>query len=123
MERENKDLIEILLKKGILETYYGNLQDYFCFNLPNDLGLTSIPVKKDDLRKLVEGAVEEITSDIHQDVERRSLYHDEIIDVKFYDGTAQITFDREKLVLNAKVSGHSYWDTSTPSCGGPGHEI
>ena len=122
MEEENKDLINMLLEKGILKTWYGN-HDYFNLPLPNrpDLEISSIRVKKEDLRKLVEGAVKEIKADIHEDIERASQYHDDVLDVKFYDGTATIIFDREKQIFNTKVSGSSYWDTSTPSCGGPSH--
>jgi len=113
VEEKDSGLIELLLEKNILKTWPSNPQDYYCLPIPNrpDLEIDSITIKKEDLGKLVRGVVKEIIIDIYQEIERKSLHNDGIEDVKFYNGIAEITFDKEKLVFDLDIYGNSYWDT------------
>jgi hypothetical protein len=101
---ENKNLIEILLKKGILRpSEY--LDDYLVYpgNNPGDIQFVS--VKKISLESLIKGSAKELIIDIYEYKGRESQYNDCVSDDKYFSGKARITFDKGNLVLNTEVTG------------------
>ena len=110
---EDRCLIDLFLKKGVLEPCPGRPNSHYSLPLLDFPGqeLRQLNVRKDAIQNLVEGNIAEIKIQVHQEIKRRSLYGDETVDTKFYDGGATVTFDRAKLVFDVSVSGHSYWDT------------
>lgn len=103
-------LIDELYNLGILQ-YWSGSDDYFWLPIAGEHELSGITVEKTKIRDLVNGTGS-VEQDIHQDIGRESRYNDGIEDVKFFDGSASITFDRKRLAFKAFVAGNSYWDTS-----------
>ena len=107
----SKDLVNYLASKGVKPKSSGS---YFAIPIPKGSAgcdeLTSISASLDVLERLVSGDSKGEYVKVHEELWRGSRYHDCVEDdVKFFDGNAEIKYDREKGKFLVSVSGNSYF--------------